>query len=338
MSKKISKKIKKVLEKKPRKGGFGLNDKYWDQLDEFEVYASEKKATHIFGVRNKKPSSIDQDMKPYIKARTRSMSPYGWKYIHGIDLHLPFHVARFIQGLLVIAKKLGWKIQNAEDIENLKTQLRESEEVIAGLENSNKEWREKHEELMIAFREKQEQVLRSRIREFEEDIVAFKDLLARSIDQKVSEQDLQEFLYNHPWLFGTEYVNAHPQKLRGAHSRFDFYLERFNKTNDIVEIKLASDPIINKDKSLNAKVSQAIDQLINYMESSQAVAHSKVLSKEEDMQEFRPRGIVIIGNDTSEDAVNKLHGWNYQFAHIMILTYSDILTRAVTVLKHLQKE
>ena len=48
-----------------------------------------------------------------------------------------------------------------------------------------------------------------------------------------------------------------------------FYLERFNKTNDIVEIKPASDAIVNKDESLSAKVSQAVDQPIEYMESSQ---------------------------------------------------------------------
>ena len=58
------------------------------------------------------------------------------------------------------------------------------------------------------------------------------------------EDELQEFLYNHPWLFGTEYVNAEPQKLRGAHSKYDFYLERFNKTNDIVEIKISKYPLI----------------------------------------------------------------------------------------------
>ena len=148
----------------------------------------------------------------------------------------------------------------------------------------------------------------------------------------------RNLLYNHSWFFGTEYINAEPQKLRGAHSKFDFYLERFNKTKDIVEIKLLSDQIINKDKSISAKVIQAVDQLIDYMESSMAAAHSAVISKEEGIQELRPRGIVIIGSDDSEDSKEKLHRWNYQLAHITILTYKDILEKAESVLKHINTD
>jgi len=318
------------------KADFGLKKENYEQLEYFDVYSLEKKVTRIFGVKNKQPTSIDPDRSPYIKARTRSKAPYGWTYIRGIDLLSSAHVTRFIQGLLQIAKKLGWKVQHAENIDALKTQLRESEEAIISLEQTNKDWREKHESLMAAFREKQEQILQSRVQEFEQDIKDFKDLLKKAEDQKVPEQDLQEFLYNHPWLFGTEYVNAEPQKLRGAHSRFDFYLERFNKTNDIVEIKLASDSVVNKDGSLSAKVSQAVDQLIEYMEKAQAVAHSAPLSKEEDIRELRPRGIVIIGSDTGPDTKEKLQKWNYQLAHITILTYKDVLGRAESVLKHLK--
>ena len=71
------------------------------------------------------------------------------------------------------------------------------------------------------------------------------------------------------------------------------------------------------------------------MESSVAAAHSRVISKEEGNQELRPRGIVIIGRDASADSKEKLQMWNYQLAHIAILTYVDILERAETTLKHI---
>lgn len=334
MARKKSKKAQKQ-EESANAPGAELNEEFYDQLGSFDVYATEKKTTKIFGVRNKKPTSIDPNLDPYLKARTKSKTPRGWKYITGIDLHASSHVARFIFGLLALAKKIGWKVKQSEDIEQLKGQLRDSEETILRLENSNKDLREKHDELMVAFRTKQEQLLHSRLNEFKDDAQKLSELITSATNNKVSEQELQEFLYNHPWLFGTEYVNAEPQKLRGAHNRFDFYLERFNKTNDIVEIKLLSEPIITADGKLGAKVSQAVDQLIDYMEGAQAAAHSRVIAEEEGIYELRPRGIVIIGSDSSSGAKEKLQRWNYQFAHITILTYRDVLDRAHSVLRQL---
>jgi hypothetical protein len=138
-------------------------------------------------------------------------------------------------------------------------------------------------------------------------------------------------------MFGIEYINTEPQKLRGAHSKFDFYLQRYNLTNDIIEIKLISDQIINKDGSVSAKVIQAVDQIMEYMESSQAVAHSSVLSDEEEIKELRPRGIVIIGKDYSKEAVTKLRKWNYQFAHIKIMTYNDVLKKSEVFGNYIKK-
>jgi len=334
MADKKPKKKKEPSVASPAGGDFNLNELHYEQTESFEVYGSEKKITKIFGVRNK----YEANPEPYLKARTRSKTPRGWRFVYGIDLHSALHVSRFIQGIITLAKKFGWKVQQTEDIEQMKSQIRDSEETILRLEKTNEEWREKHGELMIAFRAKQEQILRSRIVEFEADVNAFDALVVNPEGKKIPEQDLQGFLYAHPWLFGTEYVNAQPQVLRGAHSKFDFYLERFNKTNDIVEIKLASDAIVNQDESLSAKVSQAVDQLIEYMESSQAAAHSTVISQEEGIHELRPRGIVIIGNDTSVVAKRKLQKWNYQFAHITILTYQDVLDRAKSVLQHLKSQ
>lgn len=334
--KKSQKKIAKspgVASEVSLNGDFNLNPEHYDQSHSFEVYATEKKVTKIFGLRNKVDGETSE---PYLKARTRSKTPYGWRFTYGIDIHGSSHASRFIRGILTLAKKLGWKIDRLDNLDQIKSQLRESEETIVRLEKSNQELREKHEELMLAFRKKQEEILHSRIEEFQSDVAALESLLHPPTGTATAEQDLQTFLYEHPWLFGTEYVNASPQVLRGAHNRFDFYLERFNKTNDIIEIKLPSDSIINKDGTITARVVQAVDQLIDYIESSQAAAHSTVISEEEGIKELRPRGIVVIGIDKSVEAKRKLHKWNYQFAHITLLTYEDVLERANSVLEHLK--
>jgi len=322
---------KKTSQPRPQVGGdFSLDDKYYETLEEGKIFETEKRVAKIFGVRDKKSG------EKFINLKSKSKKPYGWQFNIGISLYNALHVGNLFRKLRLIAKKFGWRgIDNLEgDIELLKTYLREKEETILALEKANEDERDAHHKLMEQFREQQEKILKAKQKDFEGDVGEFEKLLASTS----SENDLQEFLYNHPWFFGTEYINAEPQKLRGAHSKFDFYLERFNRTKDIVEIKLATDQIVNKDGSISAKVIQAVDQLVDYMESSIAAAHNTVISREEGINELRPRGIVIIGNDVSEKAKEKLSRWNYQFAHITILTYADILEKAKSVLKHLSEK
>ncbi|MBN1168984.1 DUF4263 domain-containing protein [Candidatus Woesebacteria bacterium] len=321
---------RRSLKNIPTSGDFEMN--YYEELDSHKIYTSEKRIAKIFGARDKKTG------ESFLRIISRSKKPHGWSINWGVNLYNSLHINKLFQGIIKIVKKLKWSGVEVNDIEHLKQQLREREEAIVALEQTNEKTRKEHDELMIRFGEQQKKILQSRIKEFKEDIKKLKDLITSAKSGKIPESELQEFLYQKPWFFGTEYVNSVPQKLRGAHSKFDFYIERFNKTNDIVEIKLLSDQIINKDNSINTKVVQAVDQLIDYMESSVAAAHSRVISKEEGIYELRPRGIVIIGSDNSKNAKEKLQKWNYQFAHITILTYLDILKKAEALLKNIEKK
>jgi len=325
---------KKALDGKKDNGDFVLSEKHYKQLKGFKIFSTEKRVAKIFGVKNRATG------ERFINLKSRSKRPFGWKFNYGISLYNTLHINNLFRGLRLVARTLGWSgLENAEtNIEALKIQLRNKEELILELESANEEERTSHNELMEQFRKLQAEVLKSNSKNFRDDLSRLSKLIEEVKSRKIAESELQEFLFSHPWFFGTEYINAEPQKLRGAYSKFDFYLERFNKTKDIVEIKLLSDQIINKDKSISAKVIQAVDQLIGYMESSVAAAHSSVISKEEGIQELRPRGIVIIGSDDTEVAESKLKAWNYQLAHITILTYKDIAKKAESVLKHIEVE
>src|SRR3989344_5101571 len=137
--KKRSKKIVKSetpVEARPSNGDFDLNPEHYDQTHSFEVYATERKITKIFGLRNKADGETGE---PYLKARTRSKTPYGWRFTYGIDIHGSSHASRFIRGILALAKKLGWKIDKTNNLDSIKSQLRESEETIVRLERSNQE-------------------------------------------------------------------------------------------------------------------------------------------------------------------------------------------------------
>lgn len=320
-------------EKKITTGDIKLKEEYYEEIDSEDIYKEERRTGKVFGAKTKGTN------EPFIKAISKYKSPGGWKNHSGFNVYNVLQIDKLLGALKRIAQKLGWKIQQSEqDIEKIKTQLREQQEVIISLQQANNEARENHDKLLVVFREQQEKLLNSRVDEFKQTLKDLKQKIADADANKIAESELQEFLYNNSWLFGTEYVNAQPQKFRGAHSKFDFYLERFNKTNDIVEIKLLSDAIINTDGTISAKVIQAVDQVIEYLESSVAAAHSSVISEEEGIQELRPRGIVIIGKDASKESKQKLSKWNYRLTHIKILTYQDIVDMGETVLKHIERK
>ncbi|MFA5724054.1 MAG: Shedu anti-phage system protein SduA domain-containing protein [Candidatus Pacearchaeota archaeon] len=263
-------------------------------------------------------------------------TPYGWQYNRGFNIRQQDYLSKLINSLRKIANKIGWSIKTEdEDIESIKSKIREQQEIIIELEKANNDARKNHDIFIDELKKKQELLIKKNANDYLNKIAELKQKIEDT--RGISENDLQNFLYENSWMFGIEYINTEPQKLRGAHSKFDFYLQRYNLTNDIIEIKLISDQIINKDGSVSAKVIQAVDQIMEYMESSQAVAHSSVLSDEEEIKELRPRGIVIIGKDYSKEAVTKLRKWNYQFAHIKIMTYNDVLKKSEVFGNYIKK-
>ncbi len=318
-----------------REKDFHLDSEHYEELGDETIYSEEQRVGKIFGVRNKSDKLSNE---AYISAQ--SQFKFGkWKPNRGFNIHSSSHIPKVIVALKKIAEKIGWKIKTGEDnFELIKKKLQEKENFILELQKANLETRQEHEELYKKYLEQKEKIMHSRIDEFKQTVQDLKQKIQDAESQKIPESDLQEFLYQHGWLFGTEYISADPQKLRGAHSKFDFYLERYNKTKDIVEIKLLSDAIINQDESISAKVLKAVDQLFEYLESSIAAAHSTVISEEEAIRELRPRGIVIIGKDNSKKARDKLHKWNYRMNHVQILTYTDVLDRAESVINHIVKQ
>lgn len=310
-----------------------INRKYYKEIDSEEVYSDDKRLGKVFAVKNK------SNKTKFARIISESKRPFGWRKNFGFDLFNALHLERLFNAIRKIAKKLGWISEEVEsDINAIKQGIRTQQELISNLKQANLDAQQKYQELLRLYREKESKEINSRIEEFKGTIKELKDKILKVQNGNVKEKELQDFLYNNPWLFGTEYLSAQPQKMVGAHSKFDFYLERFNKTNDIIEIKLISDPIINKDSSISARLIQAIDQLIEYLERAIASAHSVVISEEEGIKELRPRGILIIGKDDSENAKKKIHKWNYQMSHITILTYLDIILKAEALIKNIEKQ
>ena len=325
MAKKVIKKVKRKSKRYPL-----LNKQYYKEIESEEIYSDDKRLGKVFGAEDK------QKKVKFIRAISESKRPYGWKKNSGFDIFNSLHLEKLISSLKKIARKFGWKFKDIEnDFDKLKEGIRQQQEIIINLKQANNDANLNYQNLLKKYKENEEKEVLNREEEFNCAIEELDKKISEVETKKIPESELQEFLYKNSWMFGTEYISSEPQKMRGAKSRFDFYLERFNKTNDIVEIKLLSDKIINNDGSISAKVIQAVDQLIDYLEKTISVAHSSTESEEEGIKELRPRGILIIGKDNSQEAIKKLHKWNYQFAHIHIYTYWDILEKSKALMEHI---
>ncbi len=310
-----------------------LNPKYYKEIESTEIYSEDKRLGKIYGAKNK------SDNKKFIRAISESKRPWGWRKNYGFDLFNSLHLDKVINSLKKIARKFGWKFQNIEEnFSKLKEGIKQQQETILNLKKASEEAKANYHLLLKKYEELREKEILTRAVEFNKAVTDLRDKIQKAENKQISENELQEFLYKNSWMLGTEYISSEPQKMRGAKSIFDFYLERFNKTNDIVEIKLLSDKVINQDGSISAKVIQAVDQLIDYLEKTISVAHSATESEEEGIKELRPRGILIIGKDNSAESKKKLNKWNYQFAHIHIYTYQDIIDKAEALMNHIENK
>ncbi|MDD5163582.1 MAG: DUF4263 domain-containing protein [Candidatus ainarchaeum sp.] len=306
----------------------------YESLAEETVYSEKNRSGKIFAAKNKKTG------EEFVRFLSDSKKPRRggskWFKNYGFNLHTLAHLESVLFFLKKIAKVVGWKPTIEDEVQQLQMELHEKQQLIENYQIRQKDVEQQRDDALKKVAEKIIELSKTRLPDFKNDVEELDTKIKNVKVKKISEADLQEFLYAHSWLFGLEYITAEPQKLRGAYSKFDFYLERYNKTNDIVEIKLISDEITNSDGSVSAKVIQAVDQLINYMESAIAAAHSTVIADEEGINELRPRGIVIIGNDATPEAVKKIRKWNYQLSHIKIMTYEEVLTQGKAIIDNIE--
>lgn len=306
---------------------FDLADPY-KPFDDFTIYADDKRRGKAFGVYN------DKNDEELVRLLSKSKKPHGTKANTGFNVYSALQIDRLFNSLRQIARALGWDTQETKKIENLQEELKEKDRTIANLRDSMEE----RDRILRELQREQAEYLKSRIKEFQDTLEDLEEKIGKAQEEEIPEKELQNFLTENTWLFGAEYASSEPKKMRGASNEFDFYLERYSGVNDVVEIKKISDDILRQDGKIGAKVIQAVDQCIDYMEETQAAAHSTVISDEEGIDELRPRGRIIIGYTDADNVKEKLEKWNYRLNNIRILTYRDILEKAENTVEKIKKE
>jgi len=150
------------------------------------------------------------------------------------------------------------------------------------------------------------------------------EVLIQSSD--VKEESIQDFLKEATWIFGAEYIKVMPKKALSHKYVVDFLLQQFDGSWEIVELKLPTENIFTSQMNIMAKVTSAIGQIQNAQEFM--VKNYEFLKTSENMEVFKPSGVLIIGNRLSNEERERLEVVNKSYSDITIATYQDLLQKA----------
>ena len=156
------------------------------------------------------------------------------------------------------------------------------------------------------------------------------DELKRLIEHYEDENDFQQFLKAHPWLFGSEYSELFKRRVFIRDSQFDFVVRRTSDGYiEIIEIKtpLRGRPLFSFDESRECyfpsrDLSMVIGQVQKYIEALDAGRYEIRFRDNEDVSKIRAR--VIIGRDVNEEQRAALRTLNGHLHRIEIITFDQL--------------
>ena len=227
-------------------------------------------------------------------------------------------------------------ILQKESVEKLSEELLATKSKLKSAQLKAKQLEKELEKREEDFKRKRDAELKSKIPQLKGELSAFRTLLDDFEKEKKVEEDLQKYLEKHPWFLGLYYHDFIPQKTTGM-GRFDFYLKRFDNSAEIIELKRADAIFLNADNKISKGFAEAIDQMLRYFDDVLAISSSTRMSKHYGINEFYPRGILVFGYKPNEDVQAYINKWRYALKNIEIQTYDQILQKAETTIKNLEK-
>jgi hypothetical protein len=166
--------------------------------------------------------------------------------------------------------------------------------------------------------------------------------LEKLVNEDAREVQISRYLKANQWVFGHDYKSFVAQPRIDLDNRPDYFLVTFRNENVLVELKRPGARLFIRTKNENpesdiwekqprlcesSKLTKAINQLREYQ-----VAFKKRLMTERRgwVQEYEPRGILLIGNTLSQDEAEKLKEINTEQNRNLrdIMTYSQLISKA----------
>lgn len=146
----------------------------------------------------------------------------------------------------------------------------------------------------------------------------FKNLIEK---ENLKEKEVQEFLENNQWLFGSDYIQFKAQQ-RAGKNIIDMFLENVNHAYTIVELELPADGLFTKSGQPRYKLTHAINQVANAQHWYNT--HYDYVFSESGIRVYNPDGLVVMGR-AKEEEKEKLERLNSLHRNIKIATYDFFL-------------
>ena len=229
------------------------------------------------------------------------------------------------------AEELGWTGELPD--QKIEEMIKENESFKESKEKSKKQISHQKEiidKLLQQVGKLREERFLISLGDFKNDIKYFNGLLK----EKTKEKDIQLWLYEHPWVFGPNYVEGSKEEINSKGDRIDFLLQRYDTYYDVIELKLPSCPLfvgekedvpeqdISRKYNMSADLKNAISQVIGYLETYE-IDKANIKWKK-GITIHKPKGIIVIGR-TEEETRRALKSLNSYLHDIEILTYDDIV-------------
>jgi hypothetical protein len=151
-------------------------------------------------------------------------------------------------------------------------------------------------------------------------------------------KDIQNWLFEHQWVFGPNYLDGSREELDRIGNQIDFVLQRYDTFYDIIELKLPSAKLfigtgekksqkrLSRKFKISGEVKDAISQLFGYLEEFELDKTNKFYEDpKKDM--YKPKGIIVIGRSQGNEK-RALKTVNAYLHGIEIYTYDDLLNSA----------
>lgn len=241
------------------------------------------------------------------------------------------------------AEETGWDTDLSD--EEIGKMVNENSELMKQKEKSKKQMvrqREVINNLLAQVGQLREAQFAINLENFKKDMKDFKQML----EDDSKEKEIQQWLYEHPWVFGPNYVEGSKEEITRGGDRIDFLLQRYDTFYDIVELKLPTSKLfvgkakdapqqdISREYSMSAELKDAISQIIGYLEKYEI--DKTQIQWDRGISIHKPRGIIVIGKI---ETANKraLKTLNSYLHNIEVLTYSDMIDLGNNFIKLIEK-
>lgn len=247
------------------------------------------------------------------------------------------NLAGAISALKVGAERLEWNVVGDPV-------LREKLEQIDKLRHDKEKYRQQVNELYGELLVVKNERLKESVPRYEKELAEFTAL----IDSNPSEDAVQQWLKEHIWILGAEYLDSQPinniSQFTFEDSRFDFFLERFDTFFDIIELKKPSAKLFtgsgetedtSRSKPISKDLGAAISQMIHYLEL--ATRRRNGLREIAKIDIYKPRGLIIIGRTQSKAEFRRLRSVVSYVVNMDVVSYDMLIKKAEVFISHLKR-